>query len=407
MPDILRVGGIGTGRIFHDAHVPVYAARADVQLVAVYDPDTKAAKQARDHYLELRKQAFPDEQSPEIVVCKSAQELLKLVDLADICTTVRYHAYYAAMALEADVHTMTEKPFARTWWEARYVAEVAQQSKALFQLNDDNVFIPRYQALRHVIESGMIGEVQNIWIARGYPGSGRPGWFWTPIEAGGGCIFDYGSHAVASTWFLLGYDKVPVEVRSLGIEVRNRTRPIDRHLGPIEIDDDAHFKIRYLDPKNGDWATVTIETSWTWPDWSDNGSDVRGYVEVNGSLGSVTGYVDENDNDFLKVTHRVFGERLLPVESAHTEDVSFRDEIANFIECIRAGQPSILNAQIAATVIRSLNCAQLSELRGRVSVSAKDLETWSRKQAQGAADVWEAGDRIAVAINAPHRVKKP
>lgn len=406
MPNPLRVGGIGTGRIFHDAHVPVYAARPDVQLTAVFDPDRAAAEQARAHYLDLRKPAFPNEQHPEIAVCTSAEELLKKVDLADICTTVRYHAYYAALALAANVHTMTEKPFARTWWEANHVAELARKSKALFQLNDDNVFIPRYQAMRHVIESGMIGEVQNIWIARGYPGSGRPGWFWTPIEAGGGCIFDYGSHAVASTWFLLGYDKVPVEVRSLAIQVRNRTRPIDRQLGPIEIDDDAHFKIRYLDPKNGDWASVTIETSWTWPDWSDNGSDVRGYIQVDGSLGSASGFVDEHDNDFLKVTQRGgFGERLLPVPSAHTEDLSFRDEIANFIECIRSGRPSILNAEIAATVIRSLNCAQLSELRGRASVSAKDLETWSRKQAQGAGDVWEAGDRISVAINAPHKVK--
>jgi predicted dehydrogenase len=275
----------------------------------------------------------------------------------------------------------------------------------LFQLNDDNVFIPRYQALRHVIESGMIGEVQHIRISRGYPGSGRPGWFWTPIEAGGGGIFDYGSHAVASTWFLLGFDKQPAEVRSLGIEVRNRTRPIDGHLRPIEIDDDAHFKIRYVDPTNGDWMTVTIEATWTWPDWADNGSDVRGYIEVTGSLGSVTGFVNEKDEDVLKVTGHALGERLLPIESAHTEDISFRDEIGNFIECVRAGKPSLLNADIAAAVIRTLNCAQLSELRGRVSVSARDLEAWSRKMAKGAADVWEAGDRIAVAINEPHRMK--
>ncbi len=405
MTELFRVGGIGTGRVFHDAHVPVYAARVDVQLTALYDPNRAAAERARDHYLELRKQAFPNEQNPEIAICKSAEELLKKVDMVDICTTVRYHAYYAALALAAGVHTMTEKPFARTWWEANHVVEVAKASKAFFQLNDDNVFIPRYQAIRHVIESGMIGEVQNIWIARGYPGSDRPGWFWTPIEAGGGCIFDYGSHAVASTWFLLGYDKVPVEVRSLGIECRNRTRPIDGCLRSIEIDDDAHFKIRYLNPENGDWATVNIEATWTWPDWSDNGSDVRGFIDVQGSLGAVTGFVNENDEDFLKVTRRGFGERLLPIESAHTEEVSFRDEIANFIESVRAGKQSILNVEVAATVIRSINCAQLSELHGRVSVTAKDLETWSKKIAKDSASPWEAGDRIAVAINEPHRAK--
>ncbi|RPI25527.1 MAG: gfo/Idh/MocA family oxidoreductase, partial [Chloroflexota bacterium] len=271
-------------------------------------------------------------------------------------------------------------------------------------LNDDNIFIPRYQALRHVIESGMIGDVQNIWIARGYPGSGRSTWFWTPIEAGGGCIMDYGSHAVASTWFLLGFDKIPVEVRSMGIEVKNRTRPIGGRLQPIEIDDDAHFKIRYLDPKNGDWMNVTIETTWSWPDWGRDGSDVRGYIEVEGSQGTVTGYVDEDDRDFLRVKHRAFGERLLPVESARTEDESFQAEIGNFIESVRSGKPSILDASVAATVIKIINCAQLSELRGRVSVTPEALEQFSLEIARGSQDPWQAGDQIALALNAPYRV---
>src|SRR5262249_31901841 len=138
----------------------------------------------------------------DISICNTPEELLEKVDMVDVCSTVRWHAYYAAMALEHNVHVVTEKPMARTWWEAQRVAEVAKTSKALFQLNDDNVFIPRYQALRHVVESGMIGEVQTIWIARGYPGSTRNAWFWESLEAGGGGIMDYGSHAVASTWFL-------------------------------------------------------------------------------------------------------------------------------------------------------------------------------------------------------------
>jgi predicted dehydrogenase len=406
MNKLFRVGGIGTGQIFHDGHVPVYATRADVQLTALFDPNQAAAERARDHYQQLRSQAFPQEKHPEIVLYTSAQDLLKQVDMVDICTTVRYHAYYAAMALKANVHTMTEIPFARTWWEANYVAEQAKNSKAFFQLNDDNIFIPRYQAIRHVIESGLIGEPQNIWITRGCAGSERPGWFWTPLEAGGGCIFDYGSHAVMASWFLLGFDKIPVEARSLGIEVRNRTRLIDGRLRPIEIDDDAHFKIRYLNPANDDWITVNIETTWTWPDWSDNGGDVRGFIEVQGSLGTVTGFVNEKDEDFVKITRRGFtGERLLPIESACSKGISFHNEITNFIECMRAGTPSLLNVEVAAAVIRTINCAQLSELRGRISITGKDLEIWSRKIAKDSPNPWEAGDRIAVVINAPHQLK--
>lgn len=403
MSAILRIGGIGTGRVFCDAHLPVYASRGDVQLTALYDPDNDAALEARLRYNQLRSQAFPDEKHSEVAICRSVDELLEQVDMVDICATVRWHAVYAALALHRGIHTMTEKPTARTWWEAHAVAESARQSQALFQLNDDNLFIPRYQALRHVVESGMIGEVQSIWIARGYSGSGRKAWFWDPVEAGGGCIMDYGSHAVASTWFLLGLDWQPVEVRSLGIGVKNRTRPIGGRLQPIEIDDDAHFKVRYLNPKTGDWATVIIEATWTWPDLGEEGSDVRGYIEIEGSLGTVTGFVDEHDQDFLRVTRRSFGERLLPVESAHTEEASFQDEIANFIESVRANQPSILNAEVAENVIKIINCAQLSELRGRVSVTPQDLETFSREIAAGIADPQQAGDEIVKRLNEPYR----
>ncbi|HEY2980265.1 MAG TPA: hypothetical protein VGJ22_03715, partial [Anaerolineales bacterium] len=72
--DILRVGGLGTGRVFHDAHVPVYANRADVQLTGVYDPDLPAARRSREHYLKLRREAFPDEQHPEVIIYNLAED---------------------------------------------------------------------------------------------------------------------------------------------------------------------------------------------------------------------------------------------------------------------------------------------------------------------------------------------
>ena len=401
----LRLGVIGGGRVFRDAHLPVYATMPDVHLAAVYDPDLAAAEQVRDLYHELRSQAGLGEAQSETILNPTLDELLAQVDMVDICTTVRWHAYYAALALQRNLHVMVEKPMARTWWEARYVAEAARNSKAIFQLNDDNLFIPRYQALRHVVESGMIGEIQQIWMARGYPGSGRKGWFWQPLEAGGGCIMDYGSHAVASAWFLAGYDKVPTEVRSLGIQVKNRTRLIDGHLGSIQIDDDAHFKVRFVDPKNGDWITAAIEATWTWPDFGRDGSDVRGYIKIEGSLGTVTGCVDEGDQDFLLVRRRDFGERRLPISGARTEEASFHDEITNFLQCVRIDQPSILNAEVATGVMQVINCAQLSELRGRVSVSPTHLEQFCQDIAAGIGDPLEAGDEIVLSLNAPYRLE--
>jgi hypothetical protein len=73
------------------------------------------------------------------------------------------------------------------------------------------------------------------------------------------------------------------------------------------------------------------------------------------------------------------------------------------VKCIRAGVPSILNADVAAGGIRMINSAQLSELRGRVAIASDDLMQFSEEQARGAADAWQGGDQIIRALYKPFR----
>jgi predicted dehydrogenase len=397
-----RVGCMGAGQIFNEAHLPAYISLESVELAAIYDPDQKRAESTREHYLSLLKKAEQTTEGVNVELCDSPEELISNVDMIDICSPARYHAMYAVMGLEKNVHVMTEKPMARTWWEAKQVVDVARRSRAMFQLNDDNLFIPRYRALRNVIDDGMIGEVQQVWITRGYHGPEERGdWFWDPLENGGGAIMDYGSHAVSSVWFLVGYDKTPVEVRSLGIRVRQGLRLIGGRFRQVETDDDAHFKVRFVNPKNGDWVTAVIEATWAWPELGRDGSDVHGYIEVEGSSGTVTACVDEQEHNYLRVVSRTFGERIIHVEDALSEAGSFRAEIDNFVKSIRADVPSILNAEVAAGGIRMINSAQLSELRGRVAITAEELMQFSEEQAAGASDAWQGGDNIIRTLYVP------
>jgi predicted dehydrogenase len=400
-----RVGCMGAGQIFNEAHLPAYISLDSVELAAIYDPDRKRAESTREHYLSLLKEAGGPTGGVQVELCDSAEELISKVEMIDICSPARYHAKYAVMALDKNVHVMTEKPMARTWWEAKQVADTARRSQAMFQLNDDNLFIPRYRALRNVIDDGMIGEVEHVWITRGYHGPEERGdWFWDPMENGGGAIMDYGSHAVSSVWFLVGYDKIPAEVRSLGIEIRQGLRLIGGRFRQIETDDDAHFKVRFVNPKNGDWITAVIEATWAWPELGRDGSDVHGYIEVEGSTGTVTACVDETGHNYLRVVSRTFGERIIHVEDALSEAGSFRAEIDNFVKSIHAGLPSILNAEVAAGGIRMINSAQLSELRGRMAITSSELAQFSEEQAAGASDVWQGGDQIIRALYAPFRM---
>jgi len=400
-----RVGCMGAGQIFNGAHLPAYISLDSIELSAIYDPDRKRAESTREHYLDLLKEAGRSADGGAVELCDTPEELIANVEMIDICSPARYHAQYAVMALEKNVHVMTEKPMARTWWEAKQVEEVARKSQAMFQLNDDNLFIPRYRALRNVIDDGMIGEVQHIWITRGYHGPEERGdWFWDPMENGGGAIMDYGSHAVSSVWFLLGYDKQPVEVRSLGIEARQKLRLIGGRFRQIETDDDAHFKVRFVNPVSGDWITAVIEATWAWLELGRDGSDVHGYIEVEGSKGTVTACVDENERNYLRIISRTFGERIIQVQDALSEEGSFGAEIDNFVKSIRAGLPSILNAEVAAGGIRMINSAQLSELRGRTTITSEELIKFSEEQVSDASDAWQGGDRIIQALYAPFRV---
>jgi len=134
-----------------------------------------------------------------------------------------------------------------------------------------------------------------------------------------------------------------------------------------------------------------------------DGSDVHGYIEVEGSTGTVTACVDENNHNYLRVVSRTFGERIIHVEDALSEAGSFRAEIDNFVKSIRAGVPSILNADVAAGGIRMINSAQLSELRGRVAITSDEVMQFSREQVVGVSDAWQGGDQIIRALYAPFR----
>ena len=406
MKKAFRVGAVGTGNIFTGAHVPAYVdLHEEVQLTALYNPVRESAERGRDVYLQKMDEAgLPV--SWEVAICDTPEELFTRVDVVDNCSPSRWHAHYSILALQAGVHVMGEKPMARNALEAEALVRAAARSKAMYQLNDDNVFLPRYQHFKNMVGSGVVGDPVNVWIARGTASSERADWFFDPL-AGGGAILDYGSHAVAGSWFLIGFDKEPDEVKSVRICVKDRTRLVGGRLRNIETDDDAHFKVRYRNPQNGDWVTVFIESTWSWPDLAEDASDVHGWFEVECTEGRITGCFDENDQEYIVVRRNGFGERRIPIKSYRSETLSFRDEIKSFLRSIESGERIILDAATCAQTIRVINAAQLSELRGRRTVGMTELDEFLRGfgDPEDTANLMEIGDRIALELTKPYRLK--
>ncbi|MEM2922754.1 MAG: Gfo/Idh/MocA family oxidoreductase [Candidatus Bathyarchaeia archaeon] len=427
---LLRIGVIGCGRVLNHAHLPAIVEVPGIAVTGFYDSNRVAAENTLIHYKTLVDEKIQflrsgseylggqraadrltasariaqlQEALGEAKVYASAESLVSEVDVVTICTPVLWHVPYAKMAVEHGVHAMSEKPMGRTWWEAYVLRDAVKKSGRLYQLCDDNVFIPRYQALRNVVESGLIGEVQSLWMTRGSHG-GEVGWFWDPFLSGGGCLMDYGTHAVTAAWFLLGFDKKPVRVKSTGIRKRQPTRSIEGRLQTVHVEDDAHFKICFEDPKNRDLIVANIEATWSWAELGTPSNGPRGYILVEGSEGTVTGLVDEaNDIDYLKIVRYGYGERLIRVPTVKPEKESVEGEIRNFVECVHQGVPSILNEDVGLGVMEILGSAYLSEVRGRVAVSPDEFREFCEEIGSRSSSYLEAGEVIVSALMKPYR----
>lgn len=100
MTNPLRGGIIGTGNICYHGHLPAYALLDQFELVALFDTDHNAAQRAQDRYNALISTQHGKCSKESVAkICASSEELMERVDVVDICTSLRYHAYYSAMAL--------------------------------------------------------------------------------------------------------------------------------------------------------------------------------------------------------------------------------------------------------------------------------------------------------------------
>ncbi|KKL76232.1 hypothetical protein LCGC14_2046940, partial [marine sediment metagenome] len=358
---IVRVGGVGTGRIFQWAHLNPYPRLwAKARLVGFHDTDHDRAAEAMDKYRQVLGEYAQAEPAAaeavaaniaELRVYDSLEAMLDNVDAIDVCTHSRGRAPTALAALDAGVHTMVEKPMARTWIEADRIARAfAERPEVIFQLNDDNVFEPKYRAVHDLIARGAIGRPQTMTLIRGSQLSS------TSVlkaqadgmENGGGCLMDYGSHGLAGAWYALGTHLAVRKVEAVSIGVLHRDRVLEGDPFVMEVEDNARIKVLLEDPATGAWATIFLEASWCGghigPDEEKNGAQGAGYLSIVGD----EGVIDATGNEQIRVTRCDGGETVVPLKVYPGETVTFNHEIEAFVDAVRAGTPAEVDAQFGA-----------------------------------------------------------
>jgi predicted dehydrogenase len=300
---------------------------------------------------------------------------------------------------------MVEKPMARTWTEADRAARAfARQPDVYCQLNDDNVFDPRYRLLGDLIRRGEVGRPQSLWLIRGsdLDATSVLRSQASALENGGGCLMDYGSHGLAGAWSALGMHLRPVKVEAVRIGTRCPHRVLEGEPFELEVEDDAHVKILMEDPDTGSWVTIFLEATWCGgeigPSENKGGGQSGGYLRVEGD----EGVIDGSGPDSLTVTRWPGGQAVFPLDEHPPESVSFRDEIETFVDAVRDGRPPEVDIHFGADVIAAIGAAYLSALRGR-AVTLDEFKAYSRSFVERHGDNEAADEAIIADLISPYQ----
>jgi xylose dehydrogenase (NAD/NADP) len=194
----LRWGILGAARINSDL-IPGLQRSYVNELVAIASRDAEKARMAASHY-----------QIPCAVV--GYDELLRRDDIDCVYIPLPNHLHgpWTQRALEAGKHVLCEKPFVADPQHATELFALAQ-SRAL-HLAEAFMYRhhPKTHALKHVVETGQIGDIHTIRSWFTYPAEDASKDIRFQPSMDGGALRDVGSYPVSMCNYLLNAEPVSV-----------------------------------------------------------------------------------------------------------------------------------------------------------------------------------------------------
>jgi predicted dehydrogenase len=189
---VLRGAFIGFGNVAANGHMPGWCTCNDVRIVAATD----TAQSRRDAFLA----ACPDGRWFDTVDDLLARERL---DFVDICAPPGSHAALIERALGAGLHVLSEKPLVTRLDDAARLATAATRAQRVVHTVHNWLHAPVCEKVTALVDEGAVGPVRSVrWAtlrtqpATAVSAPGVANWRVDPAQAGGGILFDHGSHAL-------------------------------------------------------------------------------------------------------------------------------------------------------------------------------------------------------------------
>jgi len=208
------------------------------------------------------------------------------IDAVYIASPVVTHAPYAIAALRAGKHVLCEKPVAMDYAEAERMVAAGRESGRLLGVSYYRRLYPKLLWAKELIAEGAIGQpVLAEANCHGWLESEERGWLRDPAMAGGGPLYDIGSHRIDAMNFLFGRPQ-----RATGL--------LSNAVHAMEVEDSATVVVEYAGGIHG-----VVDVRW-------NSRVARDAFRVIGTEGEIN--LDPLSGPELRIGERV---EMLPTHA--------------------------------------------------------------------------------------------
>jgi predicted dehydrogenase len=232
------------------------------------------------------------------------------IDAVYVASPVALHADQTIASLGAGKHVLCEKPVALDLKQAESMAETAAEAGRLCGIAYYRRLYPKLIRARQLVREEAIG--QPVLVEANYHGwleSPERGWLKDPALAGGGPLYDVGSHRIDACNFLFGKP-----LRATGL--------LSNALHPLAVEDSATTLIEY-----GKGIHAVVDVRW-------NSHITRDQFRIIGSEGEIS--LDPLNGPTLRLlaSDGKLREESLPANA----NVHF-PAVANFVDAVLDGAP--------------------------------------------------------------------
>ena len=371
-----------------------------VDLVGVCDLDPGLAHPVADEAAELLGTR------PQVHTDLDAGLSTDGLEAVDIVTPNRTHDDVAVRVLGAGLHVLLEKPFAVTIPRGRRILDAAAEAGTVLATAENNRRDPMNRLARHVVQSGLIGDVNHVSVTQLTRGGKVCGTPWRHLLGMGGIPLD--------VWIHLGYvlESIAGQVKTVSasggmVESDREWRQPDGTPERVPCDSPDHINamLVFENGASGTWTTHFASPSTTrsehlvvgakgvlLPSASRSGRAVR--VELGDTVLEGDALVEALPAWRLsELEAALFGQRpaSYQFDGRETDRKLIAAEVGDFADAIRKARPpetpgdvGLRSVAIILSLLESMQCGapvHVSDVLAGAPHEAQDrIEAWRPKE---------------------------